>query len=34
MIGHPTGSEVFASLGRSDQRLWGERYVRGLLGEG
>ncbi|PZG84382.1 IS701 family transposase [Streptomyces sp. NTH33] len=27
-------AEVFAPLGRSDQRRWGERYVRGLLGEG
>lgn len=27
-------AEVFGSFGRVDQRLWGERYVRGLLGEG
>jgi SRSO17 transposase len=27
-------AEVFAPLGRADQRRWGERYVRGLLGEG
>ncbi|MGI5513825.1 IS701 family transposase [Streptomyces sp. CA-106131] len=27
-------AEVFAPLGRSDQRRWGERYVRGLLGAG
>lgn len=27
-------AEVFAPLGRADQRRWGQRYVRGLLGEG
>jgi SRSO17 transposase len=27
-------AEVFGSFGRADQRRWGERYVRGLLGEG
>ncbi len=27
-------AEVFAPLGRADQRRWGERYVRGLLGAG
>ncbi|MBL3670968.1 IS701 family transposase, partial [Streptomyces sp. M2CJ-2] len=27
-------AEVFGSFGRTDQRRWGERYVRGLLGEG
>ncbi|GAB2809414.1 hypothetical protein GCM10027073_47400 [Streptomyces chlorus] len=27
-------AEVFGSFGRVDQRRWGERYVRGLLGAG
>ncbi|WP_232784445.1 transposase, partial [Carbonactinospora thermoautotrophica] len=27
-------AEVFGSFGRVAQRCWGERYVRGLLGEG
>jgi SRSO17 transposase len=27
-------AEVFGSFGRVDQRRWGQRYVRGLLGEG
>ncbi|MBL3670703.1 IS701 family transposase, partial [Streptomyces sp. M2CJ-2] len=27
-------AEVFGSFGRTDQRRWGERYVRGLLGAG
>ncbi|MBB6038511.1 hypothetical protein HNR73_006394 [Phytomonospora endophytica] len=27
-------AEVFAPLGRSDQRVWGQRYVRGLLLDG
>jgi SRSO17 transposase len=27
-------AEVFGSFGRADQRRWGQRYVRGLLGEG
>jgi SRSO17 transposase len=27
-------AEVFTPLGRSDQRRWAQRYVRGLLAEG